>query len=84
MTLPAAALPPGAIDERVRLALFGQLFAATPQAVVRDGALAVATRMTATLSADHRVVDGAVAAHYLRAFREALEQPQQLLDGPTA
>lgn len=33
MTLPAAALPPGAIDERVRLALFGQLFAATPQAV---------------------------------------------------
>ena len=33
MNLPAAALPPGAIDERVRLALFGQLFAATPQAV---------------------------------------------------
>ncbi len=33
MNLPAAALPPGAIDERVRLALFGRLFAATPQAV---------------------------------------------------
>jgi len=33
VNLPAAALPPGAIDERVRLALFGQLFAATPQAV---------------------------------------------------
>lgn len=60
------------------------LGAATPQAVVRDGALAAATRMTATLSADHRVVDGAVAAHYLRAFREALEQPHQLLDGPRA
>lgn len=60
------------------------LGAATPQAVVRDGALAVATRMNATLSADHRVVDGAVAAQYLRAFREALEQPQQLLDGPRA
>lgn len=33
MNIRMAALPPGAVDERVRLALFGQLFAATPQAV---------------------------------------------------
>ena len=39
--------------------------AAEPRPVVRDGALAVGTRMTVTLSSDHRVVDGAAAAAFL-------------------
>ena len=39
--------------------------AAEPRPVVRDGALAVGTRMTVTLSGDHRVVDGAAAAAFL-------------------
>jgi pyruvate dehydrogenase E2 component (dihydrolipoamide acetyltransferase) len=33
--------------------------------VVRDGQLAIATMMTCTLSVDHRVVDGALAAEWL-------------------
>lgn len=44
-----------------------------------DGALAVATMMTCTLSVDHRVVDGAVGAEFLAAFRKLVEQPIALL-----
>ena len=47
--------------------------------VVVDGALAVATLMTCTLSVDHRVVDGAVGAEFLAAFRKLIEQPVALL-----
>ena len=47
--------------------------------VVKDGALAIATVMTATLSVDHRVVDGALAAEWLAAFKETLESPLGLL-----
>lgn len=47
--------------------------------VVKDGGLAVGTRMKATLSADHRVTDGAEAARYLQAFRRLLEEPLRLL-----
>ena len=50
--------------------------AAELRAVVRNGQLAVATMMTVTLSADHRVIDGAVAAQWLAAFRQLLENPQ--------
>ena len=53
--------------------------AAEPRAVVRGGALAVATVMSCTLSVDHRVVDGAVGAEFLAAFRAAIEQPFSLL-----
>ncbi len=60
------------------------LGAATPRPVVRGGSIVAATILTATLSADHRVVDGAVAAEYLRVFREALEQPDRLLQGPSS
>ncbi len=42
--------------------------AAEPRAVVRAGALAVGLRATATLSADHRVVDGADAGRFLAAL----------------
>jgi pyruvate/2-oxoglutarate dehydrogenase complex dihydrolipoamide acyltransferase (E2) component len=38
--------------------------------------LAVATMMTVTLSVDHRVIDGAVAAHWLKVFKQHLENPE--------
>ncbi|MEI6557520.1 MAG: pyruvate dehydrogenase complex dihydrolipoamide acetyltransferase [Rhodospirillaceae bacterium] len=47
--------------------------------VVRDGALAIATAMTCTLSIDHRVVDGAVGAAFLAAFKKLLEDPLTML-----
>ena len=47
--------------------------------VVRDCQLAVATVMTVTLSADHRVVDGAVGAEWLQAFKGFIEAPVTML-----
>jgi pyruvate dehydrogenase E2 component (dihydrolipoamide acetyltransferase) len=47
--------------------------------VVRDGALAIATVMTCTLSVDHRVIDGALAAEWLAAFRRTVEDPLSLM-----
>ena len=47
--------------------------------VVHDGQLAVATVMTVTLSADHRVVDGAVGAEWLQAFKGYIEAPVTML-----
>ena len=47
--------------------------------VVKDGQLAVGTRMKATISADHRVTDGAEAAKYMQRFKELLETPMRLL-----
>jgi pyruvate dehydrogenase E2 component (dihydrolipoamide acetyltransferase) len=47
--------------------------------VVRGGQLAVATVMTCTLSSDHRVVDGAVAAQFLAAFKKLVEDPLTML-----
>ncbi|MGB3435456.1 2-oxo acid dehydrogenase subunit E2, partial [Achromobacter sp.] len=44
-----------------------------------DGQLAAATVMTVTLSADHRVVDGAVGARWLVAFRTLIENPVRIL-----
>jgi len=47
--------------------------------VVKDGALAVATVMSCTLSVDHRVVDGAVGAQFLAAFKPLIEDPVMML-----
>ena len=47
--------------------------------VVCNGQLAVATVMTVTLSADHRVVDGAVGAEWLQAFKGYIEAPVTML-----
>jgi pyruvate dehydrogenase E2 component (dihydrolipoamide acetyltransferase) len=47
--------------------------------VVKAGALAVATVMTCTLSVDHRVVDGAVGAEFLAAFKKLVEDPLAML-----
>lgn len=35
--------------------------------------------MTVTLSADHRVVDGAVGARWLQAFKESIEDPVAMI-----
>ncbi len=53
--------------------------AAKPQPVVVDGALEVGTVMTVTLSADHRVIDGAVAAEWMAAFVRRIENPVSAL-----
>ena len=47
--------------------------------VVIDGDLAVATVMTVTLSADHRAIDGAVGAEWLREFKGFVENPVTML-----
>lgn len=49
--------------------------AGAPRPVVKDGALAVATLMTVTLTCDHRVVDGAMGAKWLQHFKRYVEQP---------
>jgi pyruvate dehydrogenase E2 component (dihydrolipoamide acetyltransferase) len=58
-----AILAAGAVREAVR---------------VQAGAVVIAPSMTLTLSADHRVVDGAVAAQFLASVAELLEKPSQL------
>jgi pyruvate dehydrogenase E2 component (dihydrolipoamide acetyltransferase) len=47
--------------------------------VVKNGSIVVGQTMTVTLSADHRVFDGAVAAQYLAALKDILEKPALLL-----
>jgi len=49
------------------------------RAVVKNGQLAVATVMTCTLSCDHRVVDGALGAQYMQAFKNLIEHPIKLV-----
>ena len=44
-----------------------------------DGELAVATVMSVTLSVDHRVIDGAMAANLLNAIKANLENPMGML-----
>ncbi len=53
--------------------------AGEPRPVVRDGAIAVATVMSATLSVDHRVIDGAVAAEWVAAFKGIVQDPLSLM-----
>jgi len=53
--------------------------AARQEPVVVDGALAVGTVMHVTLSVDHRPVDGAAAAEWMRAFVGLLEAPTRIL-----
>lgn len=47
--------------------------------VVRDGEIRAATVMTVTLSVDHRVVDGALAAQWVSVFRSVVENPLSLV-----
>ena len=47
--------------------------------VVRNGAIVPATVMTVQLSCDHRVIDGALGATWLEAFKGYLENPVTML-----
>ena len=47
--------------------------------VVKDGKMEIATVMTVTLTCDHRVVDGAVGAQFLAAFKGFIEEPTAML-----
>jgi pyruvate dehydrogenase E2 component (dihydrolipoamide acetyltransferase) len=47
--------------------------------VVRHGKMEIRTVMEVTLSVDHRVVDGAVGAEFLAAFRHFIQSPALLL-----
>ena len=47
--------------------------------VVKNDALAIATVMTVTVTCDHRVVDGALGATFLKAFKGFLEDPMAML-----
>ncbi len=49
------------------------------RAVVKKDQLAIATMMTATLTCDHRVVDGATGAEWLAAFKTLVEEPLGLM-----
>jgi len=49
------------------------------RAVVRDGAVAARQTMRATLSSDHRVIDGAEAAQFLQTLKQMLENPLRLV-----
>ena len=53
--------------------------AASPRAIVEDGHIVAANIMTVTLSADHRAVDGALAAQWLSAFIKRIENPLSML-----
>ncbi len=53
--------------------------AAEQRAVVRNGQVVPRTMLTVTLSCDHRVVDGAVAAAFLSTLKGLLEEPAMIL-----
>jgi len=53
--------------------------AGEPRAVVKDGALAIATVMTVTLTCDHRVVDGAAGARWLQHFKGLIQNPLTMM-----
>jgi len=53
--------------------------AAEEKPVVRDGQIVVGHEMQATLSLDHRIIDGAMAAEYLQTLQQSIENPATLL-----
>jgi pyruvate dehydrogenase E2 component (dihydrolipoamide acetyltransferase) len=53
--------------------------AASAQPVIIDRAVVIRDRMKVTMSCDHRVVDGALGAEYLRTLRSYIEQPVRLV-----
>ena len=53
--------------------------AGEPRPVVKDGAIVPATVMSCTLSVDHRVIDGAVAAEWMAAFKSIVQDPLSLM-----
>lgn len=53
--------------------------AATKQPVVIDGQIVIRDRMKVTMSCDHRVIDGATGAEFLKSLRQYVEQPLRLI-----
>jgi len=53
--------------------------AGEPRVMAKDGAPAVVQAMSVTLSVDHRVVDGALGAELLAAFKGLIERPMGML-----
>jgi pyruvate dehydrogenase E2 component (dihydrolipoamide acetyltransferase) len=53
--------------------------AGTQRAVVKNGALAIATMMTCNLSVDHRVIDGSLAAEFMATLKGLIENPLSLM-----
>jgi len=53
--------------------------AAEPRAVVKEGLVTIATLMTCTLSADHRIIDGAIAAEFIGLVKALIEDPLTML-----
>ncbi len=53
--------------------------AAEARPVVIDGQIVVRNRMKVTMSCDHRVIDGASGAEYLKTLRQYVEQPLRLV-----
>lgn len=47
--------------------------------VVVDGELSIATVMSVTLAMDHRCVDGAIGARFIKAFKEIIEDPISII-----
>ena len=52
----------------------------TQKAVVRGGEIVVREMMTLSLTADHQVIDGAVAASFLRRLQQTIERPGALFE----
>ena len=46
--------------------------------VVKDGEVVVREMMTLSLTVDHQVIDGAVAASFMRRLQQAIERPAAL------
>ena len=53
--------------------------AALQKPVVRNNQIVIGHEMTCTISADHRVIDGAMAAEYLQTLKTLLENPAGLM-----
>ncbi|MEO0400026.1 MAG: 2-oxo acid dehydrogenase subunit E2 [Pseudomonadota bacterium] len=52
--------------------------AAKPTPIIKDGAVTVATIINATVSVDHRTLDGVVGAKFLNALQEVVSAPELL------
>jgi pyruvate dehydrogenase E2 component (dihydrolipoamide acetyltransferase) len=53
--------------------------AGEPRPIVKNGAVAIATMLTLTLTCDHRAVDGAIGAEFLAALRGFIEDPMTMM-----
>lgn len=55
--------------------------AMTPRPVARDNQIVIRQTMRVTMSCDHRVIDGAIGAQFLRTFKQIMENPLYLFLG---